>query len=447
MTVFVSPKPAQQQPRPAKVQQVANFAIIAGFLLITGLPFLGVFQRGQSLSIEQSEGRVAEKFPENPIRTDHAIPSLDRRLIKQFPLQFEKWFNDRIGFRRQLIQVFQVARYYGWTPAMLSKSGHSNNAAMGVMGHLASNSKTATGQPQVLIGRDGWLFYQSDNAVNDYRGTNLFSQAELAEWKQVLTQRNNWLAKRGIRYLFVITPNKHSVYPEFMPRSINRVSENSRLEQLADYLKRESDVEFINLLDPLVAAKSQERVFHKTDTHWNSYGAFIGAQTTLQRLKQWYPEVHVPALSDYRVDRHDCDLQSVHTVSPWVKMDLAVMLASPIPYREDVIDLVPMKPELQVPIQFYGSPKSDADRYRQHAHPHGKIPKVYVLHDSFMTALSPFLAPNFQEATYKWTNQFPAEEIEKAKPALVIQQLVQRRLMELKPNNPPSLTNEIPNGN
>ena len=60
-----------------------------------------------------------------------------------------------------------------------------------------------------------------------------------------------------------------------------------------------------------------------------------------------------------------------------------------------------------------------------------------------MMALAPFLTPNCQDVTYKWTDEFPAEEIEKARPVLVIQQLVQRRLMNHEPQNPPLVTTEL----
>ncbi|MCA9073083.1 MAG: hypothetical protein KDA84_29375, partial [Planctomycetaceae bacterium] len=73
----------------------------------------------------------------------------------------------------------------------------------------------------------------------------------------------------------------------------------------------------------------------------------------------------------------------------------------------------------------------------------GKIPSVYVIHDSYMMALAPFLAPNFGKVTYGWRDEFPAEEIDKARPVLVIQQLVQRRLMDHEPKNPRQVTEEL----
>ena len=428
----------------AAVRAGLNVLLIVGFLLGIGVPFFGVLQRDVGKTIEQAEGRKAAAFPEIELKGQGFIRRPETRSIKEFPRQFEKWFNDRIGFRKQLIQVFQVARYYGWTPGLLSQSARpSNLASTGVMRHLSQGPTMTAGQPQVLIGRDGWLFYQTDSVINDYRGTDLFTESELARWKQVLCDRRDWLARRGIRYVFVIAPNKHSVYSENMPRSITRVSEQSRLEQLADVLERETDLTFINLLDPLLAEKSRQRVFHKTDTHWNACGAFLGAQEILTPVKSWFPSVHVPSADDYEMVVKDCNIEEAKKFSPWVKMDLAVMLSSPIPYREQVIDLIPRRADLKVPVQLYGPPESRAERVQHRRFDQGRLSKAFVLHDSCMMALAPFLAPNFQEVTYHWTDDFPAEEIDKARPVLVIQEMVQRRLMTHEPENPRIVTEEL----
>jgi hypothetical protein len=60
-----------------------------------------------------------------------------------------------------------------------------------------------------------------------------------------------------------------------------------------------------------------------------------------------------------------------------------------------------------------------------------------------MMAMAPFLAPHFQEATYHWTHEFPAEEIAEARPVLVIQQMTQRKLMNHDPKNPKTVTDEF----
>ena len=82
----------------------------------------------------------------------------------------------------------------------------------------------------------------------------------------------------GIPYLFVVAPSKHDVYPEFMPDRLNRVRDDSRLDQLMAYIEAFFPAPPVDILDlrPTLAEarKSGVRLFHKTDTHWNDRGAW-----------------------------------------------------------------------------------------------------------------------------------------------------------------------------
>ena len=72
--------------------------------------------------------------------------------------------------------------------------------------------------------------------------------------------------------------------------------------------------------------------------------------------------------------------------------------------------------------------------------PTTQIPSAVLLRDSFAEALIPLLAPHIGKATWIWTYEFPAREILDARPALVVEELVERKLMVLKPTNPPELS-------
>lgn len=106
------------------------------------------------------------------------------------------------------------------------------------------------------------------------------------------------------------------------------------------------------------------------------------------------------------------------------------MLQSPVPYIEEDIRLVPTRPRHATCEVLEGSPKSirssnsSADR-----------PNIVMVHDSFMTALAPFLNEHFEAVQYEWQSEFPKDVIERERPALVIHEYVQRRLMDHKPTS------------
>src|SRR5262245_57932336 len=153
----------------------ADIALIGVFVCGITLPLIGLaFDLDASFAI--NENRVLKTWPSW---------SWDRAAMAEFPPKFEAYFNDHFGFRKRLIQGLSVAKVLGL--------GVSSN-------------------PDVIMGKDGWLFYAGDGSYDYYRATKPFTPAELERWRQVFQQRHDWLAERGIRYLVFFAPNKETIY-------------------------------------------------------------------------------------------------------------------------------------------------------------------------------------------------------------------------------------------
>jgi hypothetical protein len=128
--------------------------------------------------------------------------------------------------------------------------------------------------PDVVVGLRGWLFYAGDRSIENYRHQVPLSAAELDGWVKGIEERKAWFAARGITYLFVIAPDKQSIYPEYMPRSLAPPPGDTRLDQLDRRLA--GDASWLDLRGPLRAAKGDEPLYPKGDTHWNDRGAYAG---------------------------------------------------------------------------------------------------------------------------------------------------------------------------
>lgn len=145
---------------------------------------------------------------------------------------------------------------------------------------------------RVLVGKSNWLFLGNFGSNLDYiRKKKLFSENELKAWKKLLEKRSNWLEKRGIYYVFVITPNKSSIYPEYLPNNINVNNKYSRLDQLIDYLRENSHVNIIDLRPTLIEAKSKYKTYYETDTHWNQIGGYLGYYEIVSHLKKEFSSI------------------------------------------------------------------------------------------------------------------------------------------------------------
>lgn len=130
----------------------------------------------------------------------------------------------------------------------------------------------------VILGDEDFLFYQvttDGDPIQDYKGTNLFTNEELMSIGTNLVNIKSTLNARGIDFYVIAIPNKEQVYDRYMPATIYRDSEYSRGMQLRDFMRNNTNVDFIYPLDELKAASYDYQVFYKGDTHETERGAFI----------------------------------------------------------------------------------------------------------------------------------------------------------------------------
>jgi alginate O-acetyltransferase complex protein AlgJ len=239
-----------------------NTALATLFMALICLPLVGGVL-GWDLTEDLGEKRL-------PVRS----PVLGRDPLEAIPGKFEAFYADRFGFRNGLIQGHNWIKYSLFKGSSLGK---------------------------VLFGKDDWLFLTKSGIVTDFLGRHSLSTRELDTWKSVLEQRQQWLQERGIRYLFVIVPNKATVYPEMLPDHISRSRGRSRMDQLVDYLETHSSLDILDLREPLQQAKPSGLLYYSQDSHWTDRGAFIGYREICKKLKDWFPDIQPLRREDFDI--------------------------------------------------------------------------------------------------------------------------------------------------
>ncbi|MEW6494937.1 MAG: hypothetical protein AB1589_20815 [Cyanobacteriota bacterium] len=371
-----------------KFKSVANAILIVSFIIAIYTPLVGSIL---NLGVESEEA-----FLSSELRPPQKFPKLT--LIKSSPVGFikgiEQYYNDRFAFRKLLIKGYSVAKVL-W------------------MGESSS--------PKVIVGKEDWLFLRTDGAYNEmdyYRSTAPFTPEQLTNWQRTLEERNNRLASQGIRYILVIAPNKTTIYPEFLPQSINRVRQESRLDQLIAYLRANSNVKILDLRDSLRSAKAKGLLYARKDTHWNDLGAFVAYQEIIKRVAIWYPNLKASSRSDFelKVSYSNGDLINMVGLSDIVK--------------DENWELIPRTPRLANRIDS-GIHNPDLPEFRQPFATELKnsnLPRAVMFRDSFAERLSPFLSEHFKRIVYLWQD-FDLEIVKKEQPDIVIHEMVERSLM------------------
>jgi alginate O-acetyltransferase complex protein AlgJ len=369
-----------------RLHPLVERTLVILFISVLWLPLVGMV-----LNVDRGD-------PSDENRTLASWPTAtwDWQSFREVPDGLTRYFEDHFAFRQRLVRWQAAAR--------LRAFGVSSSDA-------------------VINGRDGWLFYADDGALDDYAEAPPFTSAELEVWRRTLQDTSDWLGAQGIAYLFVISPDKHVVYPEFMPDTI-RPTAVSRIDQLVEHLRRHSTVRMLDLRPALLAGKQRERIYHRTDTHWNDRGAFIGYQQIMQALARDVPGLRLPAR----------DIFEPRTVRSQ-GLDLAGMLGLTRVLAEEDLLLVPRRPAMARIIE-----PTRPNRRLMHARVVTETPtrgpRAVVFMDSFGAGLIPFLSEDFSRVVYLWQPNMDPAVVRDERADVVIQEWVGRRLSTVLPYNP-----------
>ncbi|MGE0815849.1 MAG: hypothetical protein AB7O28_11495 [Vicinamibacterales bacterium] len=343
--------------------------------------------------------RTAEREDAAPPGDGGALPWAT---LDGWPHAITRAFDARVAFRDTLVRWQAVVRYF-----VLRVSP----------------------QPEVIRGRDGWLFYGDDGGIEDYLTPSLLSDEDLAAWAATLQHTQDWLAARGIAYLFVIAPGKSRVYPEFMPASLRPVLATSRASQLLDYLAAHTTVHTLALDEALAVEKARDRLYHRTDSHWNGAGALVASREIVAALARqapdagWDPRALAPeAFERWETASPGLDLARMLRLERWLG-ETAIERVPRVPFEARVVEPAAPDPEFaegRVVTVRGGSPR----------------PRALVYRDSFGSALIPFLGEQCSRAVFLWEYDVDPATVEAERPTVVIQEWASRRLHNRLPYDP-----------
>ena len=314
----------------------------------------------------------------------------DGGMNKEYFSQFDAWLGDRFGLREPLVALDSVVKN-----RMKSKYVLTDRA---------------------LEGKDGWIFYINNNDganLVDFYKLNLLDEATLSRIEDNVRETVEWCAEHGIKVLYLIAPNKHSVYSEYYP--FDRPEGITRGDQVAAAINA-GGADCLFPRDLLLEKKATApfRLYFKTDTHWNPLGAYYAYEVLRGKIETLFPEVQFPGIT-YRTEIQEGAYRG----------DLIPMFNKPGMEENEYIQVTPDSAKFT---DFYEYIKNEG---RDGVHTRNKnvgLPRALVFRDSFFRALEPFVSPLFSEVEYVWKDFTEAdkERILEYKPDIVIFEHVER---------------------
>jgi len=237
---------------------------------------------------ERSESDTEQRSLETtPARPD------DLEALRAWPDAFESALADQVGLRDALIRLYGIV-------------------------HVSIGASPVH---WVLVGRDGWLFYRAET-TSGLIDERLFSEDELQRWHDDYRARREILEPAGIPYLLVIQPEKSTLYREFLPDHARGYA-TTRTDQVVDRAKELGAFSLLDLRPAMRTAKDARRLYFKTDTHWNVYGANIAQFHITAALEEHLPQLDATLYPDasfheVRRARTPGDLTNMLSLGGWL---------------------------------------------------------------------------------------------------------------------------------
>ena len=308
---------------------------------------------------------------------------------RNFAKEFEAYYNDTFAGRKKIISKYV-------------KLQRSLNIDTG----------------QYFYGQDGWIFYDSIKANNgntlvDYYAEVYFDDDDLAKMVEGINMAYDFYAKRGIKYVIFVAPNKENIYSEFMPERMQRIrkSDISRMDKAVEYLKKHVKAEIVNAKPVILAAKEkvEQNLYFKKDTHWNNIGAYVGFDALASGLVGLGVKVSVPDLRDMNIAKGKLR-----------DMDMEVG-AREFSYQVDYLPDISVNCQANSKIESVKECVASNKKYPQ---------RILMWSDSFAEALMPYANMTFSYAFYAAAGLKKLSEIEavvdETKPDIVVDELVER---------------------
>ena len=137
--------------------------VIAIFVLAIAVPLVGTVTMAEPEDEEFEENREPAPLPARP---------QDWATLAAWPDAFTSYFADHFAFRTQLVR---------WQALLRVRVLRSSPS------------------PDVILGKDGWLFYGTDGAVEDYSGTRPFTRSRAHRMARCLAAHPGLAAGAGRR--------------------------------------------------------------------------------------------------------------------------------------------------------------------------------------------------------------------------------------------------------
>lgn len=310
----------------------------------------------------------------------------EKRDLAEFPETVNEDGSANIGFLSGLGDWFED--HFAGRTAFVTANSLLKEATFG-----------STYGDEVIIGREGHLFYSG--TLDDYFRRDLMSRRELFITAHNLKMMEDYSRARGAEFLFVLTANKNSLYPQYMPANYLEGTGESNAAALSAWLD-DAGVSYVDMHSVL---RGKGDLYYKRDSHWTQEGALLGYEAIMKAL-------NLPPFTDeeavWNTEQHAGDLEQMLLPDAYA--------AETAPRR--------------VVHWNYTADGTPEDQVLTTENPEG-TGVLMMYRDSFGTGLIPYLSETFHNCRYTQIWPCIMNDVDQTAANVVILEKVERNLIDL----------------
>ena len=264
-------------------------------------------------------------------------------------------------------------------------------------------------QNQIVHGKNDWL-YLGDNYKNSFKNTFGNDDFIIKDEKKIISNLKEiqlFLDKKSIPFYFVIAPDKNQIYPEYLPFQLNK--NETKASKIIKQINNQTSITCFSLYKCLITKKNKVDLYYKTDSHWNSYGAFIGYKEIMKKINE-KKQIKAESINNYTITKNE------NFNGGLSRMLLSNKLEDSIVFKR--------KKEFNIEI-------IKKDNTFKHFKNLNGVGKLLIYRDSFTDNLLPFLNDTFKEVISIKGHNLNKNLIDSFKPDLVILEKIERNLVNL----------------
>lgn len=298
---------------------------------------------------------------------EYVESSIENRALTSWPgwgfdKKYNEWYlhyaEDRIGFRQEAIGFY-------------TKAVHSLFHEFAEELHM--------------YGKEDYVFPADEGYIQSYQHLN--TDEELIDSLAVYLQNTNeYLKAKNIPFVFMICPDKKSIYGEYFPDYIH-VDETKQdtLKLLAGKLDK-AEVPYVIPVEEFREAAKTTQIYNKKydSAHWNDFGAFYGVQLAGEKFRSQGSSAPVLQEKDY--------------VLSFEEMKTMEFIDIPINEQVPFYTLV-KKPGLKTNESLEGAlERVEGTSVQHYKNPDARSEEtILIFHDSFLQSNKKFFVNTYKE--------------------------------------------------